>query len=154
MLQIAAAQYGSRWGNNWRQLEETESPSVRLWRQCLLSIRFVYQRIFVRLCDGRFISQYIPNIHSSILLICDWRFVSFDSLVYISEVNDGQKRRRLEAAGQENRSPKASTSGRLVELETKADTPIVPSVRSRVQQLTQRREGNNKWLWLFVNKAD
>lgn len=60
----------------------------------------------------------------------------------VLEVNDGQKRRRLEAAGQENRSPKPSSSGRLAELETKPDTPMVPSVRSRVQQLTQRREGN------------
>lgn len=63
-------------------------------------------------------------------------------LFNVSEVNDGQKRRRLEAAGQENRFPKPSSSGRLAELETKPDTPIVPSVRSRVQQLTQRREGN------------
>uniref|UniRef100_A0A0F8AWZ0 Actin-binding protein anillin n=1 Tax=Larimichthys crocea TaxID=215358 RepID=A0A0F8AWZ0_LARCR len=60
-----------------------------------------------------------------------------------SEGNDGQKRRRLGAGGQENRSPKAasSSSGRLTELETKPDTPMVPSVRSRVQQLTQRRDG-------------
>lgn len=57
-------------------------------------------------------------------------------------MNDGQKRRRLGAAGQENRSPKPFSSGRLAELETKADTPMVPSVLSRVQQLTQRREGN------------
>lgn len=59
-----------------------------------------------------------------------------------SEGNDGQKRRRLGAAGQENRSPKPLSSGRLAELETKPDTPMVPSVLSRVQQLTQRREGN------------
>ncbi|XP_034056187.1 anillin isoform X8 [Gymnodraco acuticeps] len=58
----------------------------------------------------------------------------------VSECNDGQKRRRLEAAGQENCSPKPS-SGRKAELETKPDTPMVSSVRSRVQQLTQRREG-------------
>ncbi|KAG7231044.1 hypothetical protein INR49_025074 [Caranx melampygus] len=66
---------------------------------------------------------------------------SEDNVFSSSEVNDGQKRRRLEAAGQENRSPKPSTSGRSVELGTKPDTPIVSSVRSRVQQLTQRREG-------------
>jgi len=60
----------------------------------------------------------------------------------VSEVSDGQKRRRLEAAGQENWSPKPSSSGRLAELETKPDTPMVPSVRSRVQLLTQRRDGN------------
>uniref|UniRef100_A0A3Q1B0I6 PH domain-containing protein n=1 Tax=Amphiprion ocellaris TaxID=80972 RepID=A0A3Q1B0I6_AMPOC len=58
-----------------------------------------------------------------------------------TEANDGQKRRRLEASGQENRSPKPSSSGRLAELEMKPDTPMVPSVRSRVQQLTQRRDG-------------
>ncbi|XP_075931549.1 anillin, actin binding protein 2 isoform X5 [Anarhichas minor] len=67
---------------------------------------------------------------------------SEDNVFSPSEVDDGQKRRRLEAAGQENRSPKASSSGRLAELDTKPDTPMVPSVRSRVQQLTQRREGN------------
>ncbi|CAG5958354.1 unnamed protein product [Menidia menidia] len=58
--------------------------------------------------------------------------------VHSAPVNDGLKRRRLEAAGQENRSPKQTSSGRLAELETKPDTPIVPSVRSRVQLLTQR----------------
>ncbi|XP_073327474.1 anillin, actin binding protein 2 isoform X3 [Pagrus major] len=66
---------------------------------------------------------------------------SEDNVLSPSEVNDGQKRRRLGAAGQENRSPKPSSSGRIAELETKPDTPMVPSVRSRVQQLTQRREG-------------
>ncbi|KAM6926330.1 anillin, actin binding protein 2 isoform 2-T2 [Lycodopsis pacificus] len=66
---------------------------------------------------------------------------SEDNVFSPSEVDDGQKRRRLEAAGQENRSPKASSSGRLAELDTKPDTPMVPSIRSRVQQLTQRREG-------------
>ncbi|XP_060932454.1 anillin, actin binding protein 2 [Limanda limanda] len=57
-----------------------------------------------------------------------------------SDLNDGQKRRRLDAAGQENRSPKPSSSGRLAELGIKADTPMVPSVQSRVHQLTHRRE--------------
>ncbi|XP_044049717.1 anillin isoform X11 [Siniperca chuatsi] len=66
---------------------------------------------------------------------------SEDNVLSLSEVNDGQKRRRLEAAGEENRSPKSSSAGCLAELETKPDTPMVPSVRSRVQQLTQRREG-------------
>ncbi|KAM3610053.1 uncharacterized protein V6R79_024520 [Siganus canaliculatus] len=62
--------------------------------------------------------------------------------VFTSDIQDGQKRRRLEAAGQENRSPKPSSSGCRAELEIKPDTPIVPSVRSRVQQLTQmRRDG-------------
>ncbi|XP_030282942.1 anillin, actin binding protein 2 isoform X5 [Sparus aurata] len=66
---------------------------------------------------------------------------SEDNVLSPSEVNDGQKRRRLEASGQENRSPKPSSSGRIAELETKPDTPMVPSVRSRVQELTQRRGG-------------
>ncbi|XP_059191824.1 LOW QUALITY PROTEIN: anillin, actin binding protein 2 [Centropristis striata] len=66
---------------------------------------------------------------------------SEDNVLSPSAVNDGQKRRRLEAAGQENCSPQASSSGRLAELEMKPDTPMVPSVRSRVQQFTQRREG-------------
>uniref|UniRef100_UPI0037E71B8F anillin, actin binding protein 2 n=1 Tax=Semicossyphus pulcher TaxID=241346 RepID=UPI0037E71B8F len=66
---------------------------------------------------------------------------SEDNVFTSSEGNDVQKRRRLEADGQENRSPKPSSSGRQAELETKPDTPMVPSVRSRVQQLTQRREG-------------
>ncbi|XP_053175935.1 anillin [Scomber japonicus] len=66
---------------------------------------------------------------------------SEDNLPSSSEVNDGQKRRRLEAAGQENRNPKPSSSRRLADLDMKPDTPIVPSVRSRVEQLTQRREG-------------
>ncbi|XP_068579935.1 anillin, actin binding protein 2 [Cebidichthys violaceus] len=66
---------------------------------------------------------------------------SEDNVLSPAEVNDGQKRRRLEAAGRENHSPKASSSGRLAELDAKPDTPMVPSVRSRVQQLTQRREG-------------
>ncbi|XP_078114116.1 anillin, actin binding protein 2 isoform X5 [Sander vitreus] len=66
---------------------------------------------------------------------------SEDNALSQSEVNDGQKRRRLEATGQENRSPKPSSSVRRAEVETKPDTPMVPSVRSRVQQLTQRREG-------------
>lgn len=61
--------------------------------------------------------------------------------LYVSEINDGQKRRRLEAPGVENQSPKPSNSGRIAELGIKADTPIVPSIFSRVQQLTQRREG-------------
>ncbi|XP_034056180.1 anillin isoform X2 [Gymnodraco acuticeps] len=65
---------------------------------------------------------------------------SEDNVLSAPECNDGQKRRRLEAAGQENCSPKPS-SGRKAELETKPDTPMVSSVRSRVQQLTQRREG-------------
>ncbi|KAK6320322.1 hypothetical protein J4Q44_G00094290 [Coregonus suidteri] len=62
-----------------------------------------------------------------------------------SEVNDVQKRRRLKLLGEENVSPdkKSSSRDRLrcAELEVKPDTPALCSVRSRVQQLTQRREG-------------
>ncbi|XP_062245318.1 anillin, actin binding protein 2 isoform X11 [Platichthys flesus] len=65
---------------------------------------------------------------------------SEDNVFSPSDMNDGQKRRRLDAAGQENRSPKPSSSGRLAELGIKADTPMVPSVQSRVHQLTHRRE--------------
>ncbi|KAF6724498.1 Actin-binding protein anillin [Oryzias melastigma] len=60
---------------------------------------------------------------------------------FAAESNEGQKRPRLESAGQENRSPKPSSSGRLAELQAKPDTPIVPSVRSRVQLFSQRQEG-------------
>uniref|UniRef100_A0A8C7ZCB2 Anillin homology domain-containing protein n=1 Tax=Oryzias sinensis TaxID=183150 RepID=A0A8C7ZCB2_9TELE len=60
---------------------------------------------------------------------------------FTAENNDGQKRPRLELAGQENQSPKSSSSRRLAELQTKPDTPIVPSVRSRVQLFTERKEG-------------
>ncbi|XP_042267642.1 anillin isoform X2 [Thunnus maccoyii] len=64
-----------------------------------------------------------------------------DNLLSPSEMNDGQKRRRLETAGQENCTPKPSSSRRLAEQNMKPDTPMVPSVRSRVQQLTQRQDG-------------
>ncbi|XP_021449865.2 anillin isoform X4 [Oncorhynchus mykiss] len=62
-----------------------------------------------------------------------------------SEVNDVQKRRRLKLLGEENVRPNESSSSRdhlcCAELEVKPDTPALCSVRSRVQQLTQRREG-------------
>ncbi|XP_029489936.1 anillin-like isoform X6 [Oncorhynchus nerka] len=62
-----------------------------------------------------------------------------------SEVNDVQKRRRLKLLGEENVSPNKSSSSRdhlcCAELEVKPDTPALCSVRSRVQQLTQRRAG-------------
>ncbi|XP_024235038.1 anillin isoform X4 [Oncorhynchus tshawytscha] len=66
--------------------------------------------------------------------------------VHSSDVNDVQKRRRLEVLGEENVSPtkKSSTRDllRCAEL-VKPDTPALCSVRSRVQQLTQRREGGH-----------
>ncbi|XP_043980772.1 anillin isoform X3 [Gambusia affinis] len=65
-----------------------------------------------------------------------------DNIVPAADVKDGLKRRRLEAAGQENLTPEASSSGRLAEFQAKPDTPVIPSVRSRVQLLTQRKDGN------------
>ncbi|PWA24857.1 hypothetical protein CCH79_00010165, partial [Gambusia affinis] len=65
-----------------------------------------------------------------------------DNIVPAADVKDGLKRRRLEAAGQENMTPEASSSGRLAEFQAKPDTPVIPSVRSRVQLLTQRKDGN------------
>ncbi|XP_067357815.1 anillin, actin binding protein 2 isoform X2 [Channa argus] len=66
---------------------------------------------------------------------------SGDKIHSQSEGNDGQKRRCLEAPGQENHSPNQPTSADLVEVGTKPDPPIVPSVRPRILQLSQRREG-------------
>nr|XP_057943546.1 anillin, actin binding protein 2 isoform X5 [Doryrhamphus excisus] len=61
-----------------------------------------------------------------------------DNLLSLSDVNDGQKRPRLESRGQENRTPRASPCGRGAELLIKPDTPMVPSVQQRVQQLAQK----------------
>lgn len=91
----------------------------------------------------------ILNTQSWCFNACTFVFVHFCE---ISEVNDGQKRRRLEPAGQENRSPKPSSSGRLDELKMKQDTPMVPSVQSRVQQLTQRRQGKIGLTGVFVKE--
>ncbi|MEQ2158233.1 hypothetical protein GOODEAATRI_010193 [Goodea atripinnis] len=60
----------------------------------------------------------------------------------LSGIKDGLKRRRLEAAGRENQSPELASSRLLAEFQPKPDTPIIPSVRSRVQLLTQRNDGN------------
>uniref|UniRef100_A0A3Q2PYY0 Anillin-like n=1 Tax=Fundulus heteroclitus TaxID=8078 RepID=A0A3Q2PYY0_FUNHE len=64
-----------------------------------------------------------------------------DNIVPASEVKDGLKRRRLEAAGQENQTPELPSSERRAEFLPKPDTPMIPSVRSRVQLLTQRKDG-------------
>ncbi|XP_023199084.1 anillin-like isoform X4 [Xiphophorus maculatus] len=64
-----------------------------------------------------------------------------DNIVPAADVKDGLKRRRLEAAGQENLTPEPSSSGRLTEFQAKPDTPVIPSVRSRVQLLAQRKDG-------------
>ncbi|XP_032405256.1 anillin, actin binding protein 2 isoform X5 [Xiphophorus hellerii] len=65
-----------------------------------------------------------------------------DNIVPAADVKDGLKRRRLEAAGQENLTPEPSSSGRLTEFQAKPDTPVIPSVRSRVQLLAQRKDGS------------
>ncbi|XP_062419141.1 anillin, actin binding protein 2 isoform X6 [Pungitius pungitius] len=64
--------------------------------------------------------------------------VSEDNVPSTLEGNDEKKRRRLEVAGW---SPKPSSSGLQAEFYSKPDTPMVPSVRSRIQQLSRRREG-------------
>ncbi|MED6248709.1 hypothetical protein ATANTOWER_003890, partial [Ataeniobius toweri] len=64
-----------------------------------------------------------------------------DNVVSAPGIKDGLKRRRLEAAGRENQSPGLASSRLLAELQPKPDTPIIPSVRSRVQLLTQRNDG-------------
>ncbi|KAF4101164.1 anillin, actin binding protein 2 isoform X2 [Onychostoma macrolepis] len=61
-----------------------------------------------------------------------------------SELENVLKKRRLVAGGEENLDPKKSparTRLRLAELEVKPDTPAIASIRSRVQQLSQRRDG-------------
>ncbi|XP_067245290.1 anillin, actin binding protein 2 isoform X1 [Chanodichthys erythropterus] len=61
-----------------------------------------------------------------------------------SELENVLKKRRLAAGGEENLDPTKSparTRSRLAELEVKPDTPAISSIRSRVQQLSQRRDG-------------
>ncbi|KAL1257096.1 hypothetical protein QQF64_012641 [Cirrhinus molitorella] len=61
-----------------------------------------------------------------------------------SELENVLKKRRLAAGGEENLDPRKSpsrTGSRLTELEVKPDTPAIASIRSRVQQLSQRRDG-------------
>ncbi|XP_055030676.2 anillin, actin binding protein 2 [Misgurnus anguillicaudatus] len=62
-----------------------------------------------------------------------------------TELENVLKKRRL-ATGEENLDPTKSparTRLRLAELEVKPDTPAIVSIRSRVQQLSQRRESDN-----------
>lgn len=62
------------------------------------------------------------------------------------ELENVLKKRRLAAGGEENLDPTKSparTRLRLAELEVKPDTPAISSIRSRVQQLSQRRDGKN-----------
>ncbi|XP_051725834.1 anillin isoform X2 [Ctenopharyngodon idella] len=61
-----------------------------------------------------------------------------------SELENVLKKRRLAAGGEENLDPTKSparTRLRVAELEVKPDTPAISSIRSRVQQLSQRRDG-------------
>ncbi|XP_056334625.1 anillin, actin binding protein 2 isoform X3 [Danio aesculapii] len=61
-----------------------------------------------------------------------------------SELENVLKKRRLAAGGEENQDPSKSPARsrlRMTELEMKPDTPAIASVHSRVQQLSQRREG-------------
>ncbi|KAK7151820.1 hypothetical protein R3I94_008234 [Phoxinus phoxinus] len=61
-----------------------------------------------------------------------------------SELENVLKKRRVAAGGDENLDPKRSparTRLRLTALEVKPDTPAISSIRSRVQQLSQRRDG-------------
>ncbi|XP_016403179.1 actin-binding protein anillin-like [Sinocyclocheilus rhinocerous] len=61
-----------------------------------------------------------------------------------SELENVLKKRRLAAVGEENLDPKKSparTRLQLAELEVKPDTPAITSIHSRVQQLSQRRDG-------------
>ncbi|XP_043119824.1 anillin isoform X2 [Puntigrus tetrazona] len=61
-----------------------------------------------------------------------------------SELENVLKKRRLAAGGEENLDPKKSPARaqlRLAELEVKPDTPAIASIHSRVQQLSQRRDG-------------
>lgn len=64
---------------------------------------------------------------------------------FFPELENVLKKRRL-AAGEENLDPTKSparTRLRLAELEVKPDTPAIVSIRSRVQQLSQRRDSEN-----------
>ena len=87
-------------------------------------------------CDRR----YCHILNDTVLKV--YKAYWFFGLLKLSmtERNDGQKRQRLDRAGQENLSPTTS-SGRSTEQALRPDTPAINSVRSRVQQLTQRREG-------------
>ncbi|XP_073785316.1 anillin, actin binding protein 2 isoform X3 [Danio rerio] len=61
-----------------------------------------------------------------------------------SELENVLKKRRLAAGGEENQDPTKSPARsrlRMTELEMKPDTPAIASIHSRVQQLSQRREG-------------
>lgn len=63
------------------------------------------------------------------------------------------KRRRLAAGGVENHNPEQQAArsparSRRVESTVKPDTPAIASIRLRVQQLAQRRDGERAVMYL------
>ncbi|TRY99717.1 hypothetical protein DNTS_016533 [Danionella cerebrum] len=65
-----------------------------------------------------------------------------------NELENLLKKRRLAAGEEQNQDSKKSPARsrlRLIELEVKPDTPAIPSIRSRVEQLSQRREGEGEF---------
>ena len=95
-------------------------------------------------CDRHYFQIVNDTVLKRVKAYCF--FVS--KIVSMTERHDGQKRQRLDPAGQENLSP-TTFSGRSTEQAMKPDTPAINSVRSRVQQLTQRREGKTSRLKTF-----
>ncbi|KAI4897933.1 hypothetical protein NFI96_019830 [Prochilodus magdalenae] len=69
-----------------------------------------------------------------------------ENVLASNELENVLKRRRLAAEGVENQNPlqpgtSSPARSRRLELEVKPDTPAIGSIRLRVQQLTQRRDG-------------
>ncbi|KAL7871005.1 hypothetical protein SRHO_G00085020 [Serrasalmus rhombeus] len=69
-----------------------------------------------------------------------------ENVLASNELENVLKRRRLAAEEVENQNPLQPLAGsparsRRLELEVKPDTPAIASIRLRVQQLTQRRDG-------------
>lgn len=98
------------------------------------------QNLKTMFCHLQVCMCHLANIEPVFTVI--FEFCVSVCVYIINKGNDGQKRQRLELAGRENRSPKPSSSRPITELQTKPDTPMVPSVRSRVQLLTQKQDGN------------
>lgn len=76
-----------------------------------------------------------------------------DPLLTSLELEVVLKRRRLAAGGVENHNPeeravRSPARSRRVESEVKPDTPAIASVRLRVQQLAQRRDGEGRVIYL------
>lgn len=129
----------------WRVVKEMMTTSAWKDREhpCqILKIMFCYLQVSL---------YHLINTEPVFLVICDLICPCIFCLCCIVyKGNDGQKRRRLESSGRENQSPKPSSSGRVTEQQTKPDTPVVPSVRSRVQLLTRKQDGNQLLLILLL----